>query len=167
MSGADSQAYDLYELGRLMGAECVLYDQYLNRRPPPTDGFKHTHFTPVVPELPWRERDRDRPISGPYYPPTSRPYDDNRFDFHSKRPGSFYLPENKVIDDGFPRPGSAHHHVSTSSSLGHRYTTPGSLVVETGSYRPTSASSDLPYYDPRREGAFTTAYKHFLLNSID
>jgi len=163
--------FDLYELGRLMGAECVLHDQYLNRRPPtgtqyippPYEPERRDHRYPFPSggshgqiydrgydrerdqsyyDRIDRDRDRDR-----YYPSNSYlpriPATTNYYEYHSKRPagtGTYYPPEQK---DGstFPRPGlteisgSVTHGIGTSSFI-----------------RPTTPPN-LPFYDPRREGA--------------
>lgn len=120
-----------------MGAECILQDQFLNRRP--SDNFQYTHYPPSTSQLP--------PTYPPQYydPPRPRiPADhyDSRYDYHSRRPSVY--PEDKTTP-AFPRPGPGlMTDTSHPSYTQHR--------PHSGIPSPISDMNDLPFYDKRREG---------------
>ena len=88
--------FDLFEMGRLMGAECLLYDQYMTGRNP-------DHYAPVT--------STSRPASHHYPPPAYHDRDRDRYpstNIHSfdKHGGYYNRPENR-IDQRYPPPASA------------------------------------------------------------
>ena len=69
--------HDLFEMGRLMGAECVLYDQYVNRRP--GDESRYESRYPGSTSSTWTSSTHDY-----NYRPTSSTFND-RYDRDRER----------------------------------------------------------------------------------
>ena len=121
--------FDLFEMGRLMGAECVLYDQYVNRRPGDSDHDRHPSGTSLPPRPAYDDRNRDR--------------DRDRYDYHGRRPGYYDRPQDRV-DNYPPRPGTV--------QVGTSVTSTGGSASELGGPSMTDRRPNLPPLPPHGTG---------------